>query len=170
MKRYIVDLSEPEREELRRLTTSGRAAALKVMHAHVLLKADEGLVDQEIASHLNIGVTTVERIRQRCVMEGLEAALVPKKQPPRPQSIKLDGAGEAQLVHLACSAPPDGRTRWTLKLLADKLVELEIVDGISYEAVRQRLKKKRVEAVANSKVLHSEGKERGVRARHGRCT
>ena len=168
MKRYIVNLSASEREELLRITTSGRTAALTIMHAHVLLKADDGLVDADIAAQMNVRISTVEQIRKRCVLEGLAAALDRKKQPPRPQQIKLDGAAEAHLVQLACSAPPEGRTRWTLQMLADKLVEIHVVDDISYEPVRDRLKKKRAEAVANSKVLHPPGEKRGVRARDGR--
>ena len=168
MKRYHVNLSASEREEVRRLTTTGRVAAQKVMHAHILLKADDGLIDEEIAEHLNVGIATIERVRQRCVVEGLAAALDRKKQPLRPDKLKLDGEGEARLVQLACSASPEGRLRWTLRMLADKLVELEIVDSLSHEAVRQRLKKKRPKTLAFSKVLHPSGTKRRVRSRDGR--
>jgi transposase len=141
MKRYLVNLSASEREELQRLTTTGRAAAQKVKHAHILLKADDGLTDAEISVHLNVGVRTIERVRQRCVVEGIAAALDRRKQPLRAYALKLDGEAEARLVQVACSEAPDGRCKWTLRLLADKLVELEVVDSISHETVRQRLKK-----------------------------
>jgi len=165
MKLYHINLTAEEREELIRLTTTGRHAARKVMHARILLKADTGLIDEEIAEHLDVGVRTVERVRQRCALEGVDAALTPKPHPP--QKPKLDGEGEARLVQLACSGPPDGRPRWTLQLLADKLVELEVVDSISYETVRKRLEKKRAQALAHATVLHPAGAERGVRSRDG---
>jgi len=166
MKRYHINLTEEEREELYRLTTTGRHAARKVMHARILLKADEGLKDEQIAQHLDVSVCTVERVRKRCGIEGIKAALNPKKRPPGQP--KLDGEGEARLVLLACSAPPDGRQRWTLHLLADKLVELEVVDSISHETVRQRLEKKRAKAMANAKILHPSRTERRVRCGDGK--
>ena len=134
MKLYHINLTEQEREELIRLTTTGRHAAPKVMHAKILLKADESLLDEQIARHLDVSVCTVERVPKRCALDGIAAALNPKKRPAGKP--KLDGEGQARLVQLACSAPPDGRQRWTLHLLADKLVELEVVDSISYETVR----------------------------------
>ena len=139
MKLYHINLTEEEREELIRLTTTGRHAARKVMHARILLKANEGLKDEQIAEHLDVGVCTVERVRKRCALEGITAALNPKKRPPGKP--KLDGEGEARLIQIACSAPPEGRQRWTMHLLADKIVELEVVDSISHETIRQRLKK-----------------------------
>jgi transposase len=139
MKLYHINLTNEEREELVRLTTTGRHAARKVMRARILLKADEGLKDKQIAEHLDITVQTVEKVRKQCVREGIDATLTPKKRPPGKP--KLDGEGEARLVQIACSEPPDGRQRWTLRLLADKLVELEVADSISYETVRQCLKK-----------------------------
>ena len=166
MKRYIINLTKEEREELRRLTTTGRHAALKVLRARILIKADDGLVDEQIAEHLNINVRTVERVRKRCAIEGVTAALNPKKRPPKEP--KVDGEAEARLIQLACSEAPDGRQRWTLRLLADKLVELGVIDSISHETVRQRLKKKRVEAMADSKILHSTGTQRCVRCGDGR--
>jgi transposase len=167
MKRYLVNLTEPERADLRRLTTTGRVAASRVMHARILLKADEGLTDEEIADHVSVGVATIERVRRRFVLEGLAAALERKKQ-ENPRALKLDGEAEARLVQLACSSPPPGRQRWTLHLLADKLVELQVVDSISHETVRQRLEKKRAEALADRAVLHSARAKRGVCARDGR--
>lgn len=119
-----------------------------MLHARILLKADEEMIDEQIAEHLNVNVRTVERVRKRCALEGVCAALNRKKHPPR--APKFDGQVEARLVQLACSEWPKGRQRWTLRLLADKLVELEIVDSISHETVRQRLEKKRAEALANA--------------------
>ena len=124
---------------------TGRAAARKRLHAQVLLKADEGehgpaWPDAAIMKALEVDVRTVERLRQCLVEEGLETALNGRPQ-ARYKSPKLDGVQEAHLVALACSAPPAGRNRWTLRLLADRMVELEYVDTVSYETVRQVLKK-----------------------------
>lgn len=139
MKRYIINLTDNERQELYRLATTGRHSALKRRHAHILLKTDYGLKDEKIAEHLDVSVRTIERVRKRCALEGITAALHPQKRPPR--ELKLDGDAEARLVQLACSEAPEGRQRWTLRLLADKLVALDVVDSISHETVRQRLKK-----------------------------
>jgi transposase len=166
MKLYRINLTEEERKELVRLTTTGRHAARQVMRARILLKADAGLKDEQIAEHLDVTARTIEKVRKQGALEGIEATLTPKKRPPGKP--KLDGEGEARLVQLACSAPPDGRPRWTLHLLADKLVELKVVDSISHEAVRQRLKKKRAEALANATVLHPPATERRVRSGDGR--
>lgn len=144
-KRYRVRLVDEERAYLESLLSAGKAAARTLTHARILLKADEGpagpgWADEAIAEALEVDRSTVERVRQRCVEEGFDAALRPR--PSRQVRLrKLDGAQEAQLVALACSPPPTGRDRWTLHLLADKLVELEVVDSISYESVRRTLKK-----------------------------
>lgn len=167
MKRYIINLTNDELEELRRLTTTGRHSALKTLHGKILLKSDDGIVDEEIAEHLDVNVRTVERVRKRCALEGITAALNPQKRPAK--KTKLDGDGEARLVQLACSEAPDGRQRWTLRLLADKLVELEVVDSISHETIRQRLEKKRVKAMAEPKILYPAGKKRRVRTSNGGC-
>jgi len=144
--KYVVRLTAEERQWLESLT-SGRTAADKALRARMLLKADAGdggpgWSDEQIVEAFEVGLSTVHRLRQRLVEEGLEAALTRKarvsSRPP-----KLDGRQEAQLVALACGAAPEGRARWTLKLLADKLVALEVVDSISTETVRQRLKKTR---------------------------
>lgn len=145
MKKYIVTLTDGERAELNALARTGKAAAYKITHARILLKADAapggpGCQDQEIADALDVGTATVERLRRRFVEEGLEAALGRKKQANRRPPI-LDGAAEARLVALACSAPPLGRACWTLRLLADRLVELEVVPAVSYETVRRTLQK-----------------------------
>ena len=144
-KRYRVRLVDEERAYLESLLSAGKAAARTLTHARILLKADEGpagpgWADEAIADALEVNRSTVERVRQRCVEEGFDAALRPR--PSRQVRLrKLDGAQEAQLVALACSPPPNGRDRWTLHLLADKLVALEVVDCISYESVRRTLKK-----------------------------
>lgn len=138
-KKYIVNLSDPEREELLALTKSGEISARKLKRAHMLLLADEGHIDAEIAAVLKTGLSTVERTRRRFVLEGLPAALNEK---PRPGAqAKLDAKGEAVLETLAKSKPPQGRKRWTLQLLADRLVELQVVEDISDETVRNVVKK-----------------------------
>jgi hypothetical protein len=146
MKKYKVTLTPDERLSLSELIAAGKASAQKLAHARILLKADAApdgpaWPDARIAEAIEVNVTTVERLRQRFVEQGLEAALVRKKQDRPSRQRKLDGAAEARLVALACSAPPQGRAAWTLRLLADQLVELEIVDSISTETVRQVLKK-----------------------------
>jgi transposase len=138
-------LTAEERTRLHELLSKGKAAARTLTHARILLKADEGvdgprLTDEEIAEVLDVNRSTVERVRVRCVEQGFDAALRPR--PSRQlHPRKLDGVQEAQLVTLACSPAPKGRGKWSLRLLADKLVELQIVNDISYETVRQTLKK-----------------------------
>jgi transposase len=146
MKKYKVTLTADERQFLHTLVSAGKAAALKLTHARILLKADAtpsgpGWTDARIAEAIEVNRTTVEQVRQRFVEQGLEAALVRKKQARPSRERKLDGAGEARLIALACSEPPLGRAAWTLRLLADRLVELEVVETISTETVRQALKK-----------------------------
>ena len=147
-KKYHVTLTPEERAELGAMVGAGKAAARKLAHARVLLKADEAeggpaWADADIAAALDVGRSTVARVRERFVEEGLAAALVPRPT-ARVYARKLDGAAEARLVKLACSAPPDGRKRWTLQLLADRMVVLgHAEDGLSYEAVRRALKKTR---------------------------
>lgn len=140
MKRYIVELNETEREELLAITQTGKSSARKVKRAHILLLSSEGKKDEEISDVLHTSVATIERTRKRCVLEGVKASL---KDRPRPGAqSKLDAKGTATLEMLAKSKPPDGRKRWTMQLLADRLVELNIVEGISDETVRVQLKKK----------------------------
>jgi transposase len=146
MKKYRVTLTAEERQQLHSLIAAEKAAAKKLAHARILLKADASpggpaWTDERIAEAVEVDRTTVERVRQRFVEQGLEAALVRKPQDRPSRERKLDGAGEARLVALACSDPPAGRSAWTLQLLADKLVELQVVDSISDETVRQVLKK-----------------------------
>ena len=144
-KKYRVKLTDEEREHLEGLISRGTMAARKANHARILLHADEGsdagyFKDEDIADVLHVGRVTVERVRKRFVEEGLESALNPKPR-TRHRPKKLDGEAEAFLVATACSAAPDGRNDWTLQLLADRLVECQIVDSISAEAVRHVLKK-----------------------------
>ena len=140
-KRYIVDLTADERTGLLALLNRGVAPARRLTRARILLRADEGGTDQEIAAALHVHRATVERTRRRFVEGGVERALSDRPRPGgRP---KLDGKGEAHLVALACSAPPAGRARWTMQLLADRLVELALVEAISDETVRRTLKKTR---------------------------
>ena len=141
-KKYIVDLTSEERETLETLLSSGKDSARKLTRARILLKADEDWTDAAISEALDVGTATVERVRKRFVEWGGIRA-IERRKPRRRYERKLDGEGEARLVALACSAPPEGRERWTLQLLADKLVALEAVDieSISYETVRRVLKK-----------------------------
>jgi Homeodomain-like domain len=146
MKKYKVTLTADERQSLHGLVAAGKTAAMKLTHARILLKADAApggpaWTDARIAEAVEVNRTTVEQVRQRFVEQGLQAALVRKKQDRPSRERTLDGAGEARLIAMACSAPPRGRAAWTLRLLADQLVELEVVDTISIETVRQVLKK-----------------------------
>ena len=145
-KLYVVRLSQEERDELTLLVRTGRAAAYKRTHAQVLLGCDQGdfgpaWADAKVAEATGVSMRTVVYVRQRLVEQGLTAAVGRKAAPPPPR--KLDGHGEAQLIAQACSAAPKGRVKWTMQLLADRLVELRVVDSISAECVRRTLKKTR---------------------------
>lgn len=143
-KKYVVRLTAEERARLEGIVSKGAAAARKIIHAQILLKVDRdgpNWPDERAADAFGVHANTVRDIRERCVQEGLEAALVRKKAVRPPTLPKLDGAKEAHLLAVACSQPPEGRTRWTLHLLAGRLVELNIVDAISHETVRKALKK-----------------------------
>jgi transposase len=141
--KYVVVLTEAERAQLQQLLAAGTAPARKLAHARVLLKADKGpggpgWVDAAIAEAVGVSVTTIERVRQRFVEEGLEVALSPR--PPRRLYLrKLDGEAEARLIALACSPPPEGRARWTLRVLAERMVVLGYVEAVSHETVRTTL-------------------------------
>ena len=144
-KKYRVTLSAAERDELAALISKGKAAARKLAHARVLLQVDESeagamSTDEQVAQALNLNRRTVERVRARFVEQGLSAALLPQASTRRYERA-FDGAQEARLIALACSAPPEGTSRWTLRLLAEQAVELKIVDTVSHETVRQALKK-----------------------------
>ena len=144
-KKYRIRLTTDEQKELKTLVSRGRTAAYKQTHARILLMSDEsrpdgGMTDADISLAFGVGLSMVERVRRRCVEEGTESALNRNKQLRRRQK-RLDGEVEARLIAIACGEPPDGRAKWTLKLLADRLVEWEIVETISTETVRRVLKK-----------------------------
>jgi transposase len=141
--KYLVRLDAAQRRQLEQMVSSGKHPAAALVHARILLNADTagpGWADARIAEALECGDSTVARVRKRFAQAGLDAALR-RKRPTGRQYRKLDGSQEASLVALACSSPPDGRARWTLKMLADRLVELEVVASVSDETVRRVLKK-----------------------------
>jgi transposase len=138
-KRYIVQLEDAERKQLLEIVKKGKHSSRKVRRAQTLLLADEGQSDEQIAYVLQTSLSTVHRTRRQLVEEGLEAALSEAPRSGRP--VKLDGKGEALIVATACSTPPKGRSRWTLKLLAGRVVELGVAESIAPETVRQTLKK-----------------------------
>ena len=171
VKRYRVTLTAEERDALDGMISRGRADARKLTHARILLQADAseagpGWVDAAIAEALRVSVRTIERVRQRFVEDGLEAALLPKPS-TRVYARKLDGAQEARLIALACSGPPEGKKRWTLRLLAERLVALEIVPDLSHETVRQVLGGKRAQAAPAADVVHPAQALGRVRLPHG---
>lgn len=144
MEKYRVSLTAEERAALEQFVSVGKGAARKLTHARILLLADadaEGWADDDIVEALNVAPRTIARVRKQFVTEGFQAALLRKKQPLRPDKIKVKGNIEQQLVRIACGDPPEGRCRWTLELLADELVVLGLVKKISPETVRQALKK-----------------------------
>jgi transposase len=148
MKKYKVTLTQDERQQLQELIAAGKGSAQKLAHARILLKADAApggpaWSDSRIAEAVEVSTDTVARVRERFVEQGVEAALVRKKQDKPSRERTLDGRAEAKLVALACSAPPDGRREWTMQLLADRLVQLKIVEAVSDETVRRTLKKTR---------------------------
>ena len=160
-KRYVVKLTSDQRGQLEGIVNRGREASYRRRHAQVLLLVDEseqgpGFFDKDAAEQTGFSRRTVEQIRERCVTEGLAAALERKKR-SRERSRKLDGDGEARLVGLACSDAPQGYARWTLHMLAERLIELEVVDSISHECVRQVLKKHH-QTLAEADVVHTGGK------------
>ena len=145
MKKYSVRLTEAQRQDLQHLISTGKESARRLMHARIVLKADQGAhgpgwTDAQISAALEVSKPTIVRVRHICAVQGLDAALNRRK-PRRTRPRRLDGAQEAHLIALACSAPPDGRDHWSLRLLADRFVTLEAVDEISHETVRQVLKK-----------------------------
>lgn len=144
-RKYVVRLSQEEREQLQSMVRTGKVAAAKRLRAQALLKADagpadSGRTDRAVSEALEVSMTLVHDVRQAYVEQGLAAALE-RKPASRPRPRKLDGSQEARLIALACGPAPEGRTRWTLRLLADRLVELEIVDSIGKDAVHGVLKK-----------------------------
>lgn len=144
-KKYVIHLTDAERATLHQVLAAGKAAARTLARAHILLKADAGeerpgWTDQQIVEAFEVSLSTVERVRRQCVEQGLEAALH-RRRPAEPPPHKLDGEQEAHLIALACSTPPNGRKRWTLRLLASKVVALQIAEEVSHETVRRVLKK-----------------------------
>jgi transposase len=144
-KKYPVILSDAERGRLKSLIAAGTAPARKLTHARILLKADQSpegpaWVDEQVAEAVETSQPTVSRVRKQYFEEGLQAALN-RRPPNREYHRKLDGEQEARLIALACSEPPEGQTRWSLRLLADRMVELEVVEDLSYQTVRRTLKK-----------------------------
>jgi DNA-binding transcriptional LysR family regulator len=145
MDKYRVTLTAEERADLEQLISRGRAAARKLTHARILLLADDSLgnerPDEHIVTALGTSLRTISRVRQQLVTEGVDVAVLRRRQPPRPDKIKIKGDVEQRLVELACSDPPTGRCHWTLQLLADELVVLGLVDRVGLETVRLALKK-----------------------------
>ncbi len=146
MEKYIVKLTKAERKDLLSLIKKGKTAAYKLTHARILLAADadraksRGKTDKEIAEELHVGTKTVQRIRKQLVEEGIEAA-VSRKPLSRTRPRRINGKEEAHLIALCCSSPPEGRSRWTLKLLSDRMVEMDIVDSVSPATIGRALKK-----------------------------
>ncbi len=169
-KLYIICLTLEERQRLHALVHTGRVAAYKRRNAQLLLFADEseagpGMSDREVAERVGVTRQTVENVRRRCVLEGLERVLERRKR-SRERSRVLDGEAEAQLIAIACSEPPGGRARWTLHLLAEEVQKRRIVASVSHETVRQVLKKRR-QTLAAAHVVHSAEAKRGFRVRDG---
>jgi hypothetical protein len=146
MAKYIVTLTDEERALLQRMVWSGSGAARKLLHARILLQADaNGLdrTDEATAQALQVGISTIHRVRQCFVEQSFESALVPARPPTRPAKVKITGDVERQLIALACGDPPAGRCRWTLNLLADRIIQLGYADhALSRETVRKALKKR----------------------------
>jgi transposase len=159
VKRYIVSLTEAEQNELQNIIRRRNVKAQVVKRAYVLLAADENgdnLVDSEIAQHYKVTVRCIEGLRKRFVEEGFEQVVYGKKRTVFKEKL-FDGRVEAHLIALRCSDPPQGHSAWTLQLLAGQMVRLGYVESISHESVRQLLKKKSAEALANERVGHSHG-------------
>ncbi len=152
-KKYVVRLTAVERQQIEKLLRRGSAHARKLLYGRILLKADAdgpyGWTDERIAEAFEVSTATVARERRRYCEEGLEVALMPKK-PGRPRRRVLDGRAEAHLIALACSGAPEGRARWSMRLLADQMVELGYVDALSHETVRRTLKKTASSPISNA--------------------
>lgn len=169
--KFVVRLSEEERRDLKELISKGSTQAYRIKHANILLKADSGgpaWKDERIAEAFGCHLGTVRNVRRRLIEGGLEAALARKPQARPSRARILDGRGEARLITLACSTPPEGRGSWTLELLAQGLVRLNVVERISYETVRRTLKK-RPKAAPAGVLVHPAAAERRIRGEHGGC-
>jgi len=151
MTKYIVSLTDEERALLQKIVSSGKGPARKLLHARILLHADaDGLArtDEATADALQVGNSTIHRVRQRFVEQSFQSALIPVRPPARPDKVKITGDVERHLIALACGDPPIGRCRWTFNLLADRIVELGYVaNTLSRETVRQALKKRTLTSV-----------------------
>lgn len=168
VKKYVVRLSKEERAKLEALTSTGKGAAATILKARILLKADvsvagEGWSDSRIVEALDVSLATVARTRQRLVEEGFEAVLTRKHSPNSARKRIFDGAAEAKLIALACSKPPQGRSRWTLALLEEKVVELKIVERASDNTIGRALKKKRSQTASEGAVGHPAPWQRRLR-------
>jgi transposase len=146
MKRYRVQLSKEEHQQLEQEVKTGQGPARQLLHARIVLKADEGeqgpgWSDEQISEALEVSVPTIERVRRRFVEQGLQEAITRRRQPERPSKRKIDGEQEAHLIALTCSAVPAGYDHWTMRLLADKMVALGYVEEVSYKTVWETLKK-----------------------------
>src|ERR1019366_530897 len=173
VKRYVVKLNDEERDRLNTLIQAGNHPARQLMKARILLKADaseagEGWSDSQIAAALDTSIDTVSRTRQQVVEEGFEAVLTRKHSPASARPRIFDGAAEAKLIALACSKPPKGRARWTLRLLEETVVELNIVDRASDNTIGRTLKK-HAQTPPAAAMGHPAGRQRRLRSRHGRC-
>lgn len=146
MSKYSVKLNQEQRKSLEEMVSSGSAPAREIMHAHILLKSDQGnwgprWHDHRIQEAFGVGETLIKRVRKRCVEQGMEAALHRRQQPARPHKQKLDGQQEAHVIAMLCTEQPQGQARWTLRAIADRLVEVDLVEDISHETVRTVLKR-----------------------------
>lgn len=173
MKKYIVRLTEEERKTLKKIKKTGKRAAQIITRAAILLKADQSergpaQTDEQISAALEVTVQTVERVRKQLVEEGFAAALTRRPYVQKNPQKKIDGTVQAHLIALSCNEPPEGYARWTLRLLAERLVELHYVDSISHESVRTTLKKNHHKAMAKKDVAYSPQSQCQVRVRHGR--
>ena len=164
--KYPVKLTSKQRAALRHLLRVGKSPTNKLTHARILLKAHRGWTNERISDSLEVSVSTVSRVRARFGEQGIRAALEHRK-PVRKKPRRLDGRAEAHLISLACSSPPQGCARWTLRLLADELVELNLVPSVARETVRKVLKKKCAHAAPAQAVVHPARAKRSLRLRDG---
>jgi hypothetical protein len=174
MEKFKVTLTAEERTALEHSVSIGKAAARELTHARILLLADDGpggprRADEDIVEALRVSPKTIARVRKRFVTESLEAAINHRPQPPRPEKVKLTGAVEERLIQLACSDPPQGRCCWTLELLADRLVALGCLKGVSRETVRRALEKRHRALGRKDLVPAPEGRRRFRLAHGGRA-
>lgn len=173
MKKYIVRLTEEERETLKKIMKTGKRSAQIITRASILLKADQSeggpaQKDEQIGEALEVTVQTVERVRKQMVREGFTSVLTRRPYVRKNPQKKIDGTVQAHLIALSCNEPPEGYARWTVRLLAERMVELNYVESISHESVRTTLKKNRRKAMAKKDVADSSQSKCRVCMRHGR--